>query len=234
MASYADLAAVHPVVPGVCALTVRGREACVPLNVLKGNAHDLLLGDAGALAYTRDDADVRVIGVLTDTLLVREELLDWLGREVLVDVGGEGRFADPETALFDVQWRLNLLGQHVVTVAGSPRVEEPATDQGRMLRRRGLLTVLDVVLSDRWRGVLLPAAQLLAVTGALADSGTDTTTLDLQRSPGGTTSATCACRRGAWSAPTPLTGRSTTSRTPVACATTSSACVECRTWRWRR
>ena len=54
-----------------------------------------------------------------------------------------------------------------------------------MLRRRGLLTVLDVVLSDRWRGVLLPAAQLLAVTGALADSGTDTTTLDLQRSPGG-------------------------------------------------
>lgn len=185
MASYADLAAVHPVVPGVCALTVRGREACVPLNVLKGNAHDLLLGDAGALAYTRDDADVRVIGVLTDTLLVREELLDWLGREVLVDVGGEGRFADPETALFDVQWRLNLLGQHVVTVAGSPRVEEPATDQGRMLRRRGLLTVLDVVLSDRWRGVLLPAAQLLAVTGALADSGTDTTTLDLQRSPGG-------------------------------------------------
>ena len=48
MASYADLAAVHPVVPGVCALTVRGREACVPLNVLKGNAHDLLLGDAGA------------------------------------------------------------------------------------------------------------------------------------------------------------------------------------------
>ena len=70
MASYADLAAVHPVVPGVCALTVRGREACVPLNVLKGNAHDLLLGDAGALAYTRDDADVRVIGVLTDTLLV--------------------------------------------------------------------------------------------------------------------------------------------------------------------
>ena len=188
MASYADLAAVHPVVPGVCALTVRGREACVPLDVLKKDALDLLLGDAGALAYTADGAGgtgERVIGVLTDTLLVREGLLDWLSREVLIDVGGEGRFADPETALFDIQWRLNILGHHVVTAAGSPRMEEPATDQARMLRRRGLLTVLDVVLSARWRGVLLPVAQLLAVTGALSDSGTDTTALDLQRSPGG-------------------------------------------------
>ncbi|MCL3776994.1 MULTISPECIES: hypothetical protein [unclassified Actinomyces] len=122
--------------------------------------------------------------MLTSTVLLRDGLLKRVPAEVLLDVGGKGRFADPETALFWLQWSLNLLGQRVVILPG-PAPAAPTARQARLLRRRGVLSLLDVVLGDELRGAMLPVAQVLALSGDLAAAGVDTTVLDLQRSPGG-------------------------------------------------
>lgn len=185
MSFIEDLPAVHHVSAGISALTVGGRPACVPLEVLRADALRLTTSVFDAYAYAPGGDETLTLGVLTDTLLVRDEALDWVGQEVLVDVGGARRFADPETALFDVQWRLNIMGRQVAVIDGPASPDVPATAEARLLRRRGLLTTLDTNLSDEFRGVLAPVAQILGLSSSLHASRTDTTALDLQRSPGG-------------------------------------------------
>lgn len=180
-----ELPAVHRVSAGVSALTTSGGPACVPIEQLRADALRLGSSPFDAFAYVPGADETPTLGVLTDTLLVRDEALPWLGIEVLVDVGGARRFADPETALFDVQWRLNVIGRRVAVVDGPAAPAEPSTAQERLLRRRGMLSTLDTNLGDEFRGAVLPVAQILALSGDLEAAGADTTSLDLQRSPGG-------------------------------------------------
>ncbi|SDM36247.1 hypothetical protein [Actinomyces ruminicola] len=180
-----DLPAVHAVSAGVYALTVRGGAACVPREQLCHDALQLGADTAAVYAYAPGGDGEQVLGVFTDTLLVKEEVLSWPGEEVLVDVGGAGRFADPETALFDVQWRLSLLGHRVVTVPGPASPAVPHTAEEIATRMRSVLGMMSTNLGPQWRGALLSAAQIFALASPLHVAGVDTTVLDLQRSPGG-------------------------------------------------
>lgn len=185
MSFIEGLPAVHRVSAGISVLTAGGGAPCVPIDRLRSDALGLTTSDVDALAYVPGADGKATLGVLTDTLLVKDEALPWLGQEVLVDVGGARRFADPETALFDVQWRLNVLGRRVATADGPSAPAVPGDRAEELLRRRGLLTTLDTNLADEFRGAILTVAQLLTLTRDLEASGTDTAALDLQRSPGG-------------------------------------------------
>ena len=185
MTASSTPAVYHRVSAGVVVLTPRGGQPAVPMARMRDEARRVETGAAAAVAFTPGAHGQRVLAAATDTLVLRRDLVDWVSREVLADIGGAGRFADPWTAMLDVQWRLNLLGHSVVAVDGpGTRDGEPSLPHEVVTRRRGLQTMLYTHLGAAWRGMFLSAAQLLHVSGSLEDAGTDTTALDLQRSPG--------------------------------------------------
>lgn len=176
---------IHSVIPGVSALTALGRPACVTLERLREDAHELLASGTGSFAYSPTGAGERVLGVCTDTVLVDDSLLDVLVGDYVTRIEGMSPYCDPQTALFDVQWQVNLQGREVRALDGPSEVGPSASPDARRRRRAGLLSLMSSHLGDRLRGPLLGAAELLDVTHDLARGGADTTALDLQRSPGG-------------------------------------------------
>lgn len=188
---------VHPVTAGVSALTALGRPACVPLDRLREDAYELLASGAGALAYSPTAVDGRVLGVCTDTVLIDDGLLDAIVGDYVTRIEGASPFCDPETALLDVQWQVNLQGRTVMVKEAPSGAEPPASPEERRRRRAGLLGLMSSHLGDRLRGRVLAVAELLAVSCDLAMSGADTTALDLQRSPGGDEIGTLEVRANA-------------------------------------
>ncbi|WP_312347634.1 hypothetical protein [Actinomyces sp.] len=171
---------------GVVALTALGRPSEVATDRIRHDAARIEQAAVTAVVYTPRGHGQTVLAAPTGTVLLRADTVDRLGTELLTDVGGAHRFQDPVTALLDVQWRLTLLGHDVVAEEGpAPRGWVPGTTSAQIQRLRGLLTMFDTNLAMPLRGHLLPLLQLLAVSVPLARSGTDTTALDLQRSPGG-------------------------------------------------
>lgn len=186
MTAPQTFAVLRRISSGVKVLTSRASGPPVPAPRLRAEARRIEKGEVAAIALTPGGHGQRVLAVPTDTLVVRADLVDWIGRETLADVGGARRFADPYTAMLDVQWRLNLLGHAVVAEDGPPtRDGTPDTPAQEVARRQGLQTMLYTHLGEAWRGSFLATAQLLHVCGSLSRAGTDTTVLDLQRSPGG-------------------------------------------------
>lgn len=171
---------------GVAVVTPGGRPPRVPADVIRHDARRIEHNDVEAVIHTPGGHGQFVLLAPTEVMVLRETLLDRIGSELLEDIGGTRRFADPETAMLDLQWRLNLLG-HTVTAEPGPLPSHWSTSDrsATALRWKGVLTMLDTNLAMPLRGHLLAAAQLVAVPGSLHDSGTDTTTLDLQRFPGG-------------------------------------------------
>lgn len=178
-------AVIHPVVPGVSALTVLGRPACVPLERLRADAARLIPRGAGALAYVPGGNGSAVLGVLTDTLLVDDSVLSGLVGDWETRLRGTSRLCDPETALLDVQWQVNLLGRTVLTAEGDAAPAVPSTADQLRRRRAGLLASMSVNLGERLRAPLVGLAELLEISGGLDEGRADTSALDLQRSPGG-------------------------------------------------
>lgn len=181
-----EYTAVTDVGRGVVALTVLGRPSPVPADQIRRDAVRISHGASTAVVYSPGGHGQRVLAAPTGTVLLRRDLVGRLGTEVLTDVSGAHRFEDPETALLDVQWRLTLLGHDVIAEDGPlPQGWTVTTPAARIRRLRGLLTMFDTNLDMPLRGRLLPLLQLLAVSAPLEDSNSDTTVLDLQRSPGG-------------------------------------------------
>lgn len=171
---------------GVVALTALGRRPRIPAERLQRDAARIEHGSATVIVYTPGGDGRTVLAAPTETILLRADDVERLGAELLIDVGGGLRFEDPLTALFDAQWRLSLMGRHVIAEDGLELAGWNLQDTvARAARIRGMLTMLDTNLGMPLRGRLLALAQLLAVSVPLAESATDTTVLDLQRSPGG-------------------------------------------------
>jgi GT2 family glycosyltransferase/glycosyltransferase involved in cell wall biosynthesis len=92
----------------------------------------------------------------------------------------------------DLGWRLNLLGYRVRYVPGSVAFHRHHATMKKygqyretyLLERNALLSMYKN-LGDESLAKAFPAALALAVRRGLARAGTDTTALDLQRSPGG-------------------------------------------------
>ena len=92
----------------------------------------------------------------------------------------------------DLGWRLNLLGHRVRYVPGSVAYHRHHVTMKKFgsfresyLHERNALLAMYKNYGDETLARVLPAAMALAVRRSLARSGTDATTLDLQRSPGG-------------------------------------------------
>jgi len=92
----------------------------------------------------------------------------------------------------DLGWRLNLLGHRVRYVPGSIAYHRHHVTMKKFghfresyLLERNALLAMYKNYDDETLARALPAAMALAVRRSLARSGTDATTLDLQRSPGG-------------------------------------------------
>jgi len=92
----------------------------------------------------------------------------------------------------DLGWRLNLLGYRVRYVPGSIAYHKHHVTMNKfgsfresyLLERNALLSMYKN-LDDESLARALPAAMALAVRRSLARTGTDASSLDLQRSPGG-------------------------------------------------
>ena len=92
----------------------------------------------------------------------------------------------------DLGWRLNLLGHRVRYVPGSVAYHRHHVTMKKFgsfretyLLERNALLAMYKNYDDDTLARALPAAMALAVRRSLARTGTDATTLDLQRSPGG-------------------------------------------------
>ncbi|MCL2454419.1 MAG: glycosyltransferase [Micrococcales bacterium] len=112
--------------------------------------------------------------------------------EVFAEVGGfdERFFMFYEDV--DLGWRLNLLGYRFRYVAGSvayhrhhATMDKFASYRETYLLERNALMSLYKNLDNESLAKALPAAMALSVRRSFARTGTDTTMLDLQRSPGG-------------------------------------------------
>lgn len=184
--ALAGHAAVKDLGRGVVLVTIDGRPSDIAADILKQDARRIEHREAEAIVRTPEGHGQHVLLAPTQVLITRGTLLSRIGPELLEDIGGARRFADPETAMLDLQWRLNLLG-HTVTAEEGPLPDRWRTTirTEQLMRWRGTLTMLDTNLAMPLRGQLLAAAQLVAIPGALHASGTDTSALDLQRSPGG-------------------------------------------------
>lgn len=181
-----EYAAVTDLGRGVVALTPYGHRPTIPMTRLHNDARKVEDSRSTVLVYTPGTEGRTVLAAPTGTLLLSYSLIDQLGDALLADIGGQQRFQDPLTALLDAQWRLCLLGESVVTVEGPEPAEwRPTRLDARAQRITGLLTMLQANLSMPLRGRILTLAQTLAVASSLADSHSDTSVLDLQRSPGG-------------------------------------------------
>src|SRR5665648_578169 len=92
----------------------------------------------------------------------------------------------------DLGWRLNLLGHRVRYVPGSVAYHRHHVTMKKFgsfretyLLERNALLAMYKNYDDETLARVLPAAMALAVRRSLARTGTDATSLDLQRSPGG-------------------------------------------------
>jgi hypothetical protein len=92
----------------------------------------------------------------------------------------------------DFGWRLNLLGHRVRYVPGSVAFHRHHVTMKKFgafremyLHERNALLAIYKNYDDETLARVLPAAMALAVRRSLARTGTDATTLDLRRSPGG-------------------------------------------------
>jgi len=92
----------------------------------------------------------------------------------------------------DLGWRLNLLGHRVRYVPGSVvyhrhhvTMKKFGSFRESYLLERNALLAMYKNYDDETLARVLPAAMALAVRRSLARTGTDATSLDLQRSPGG-------------------------------------------------
>lgn len=179
-------AAVKDLGRGVALVSLRARTPRVPTATINDDAHRVERRDADIIIRTPGGNGSQVLLAPTESMVVRKSLLGLVGGELLEDVGGADRFADAETALLDLQWRLNLLGHRVVAEEGPlPTGWSVSTPRARALRWKGVLTMIDTDLAMPLRGRLLSVAQVVAIAGSLDSSGTNTAVLDLQRSPGG-------------------------------------------------
>lgn len=179
-----QLSAPSGIADGLALVTTEGARPAVGRAGLDRAAELISEGRADAVAFAPGGVGDAVLAVRTSTLLVRADILGQLPGSLLADVAGAGRSADASTALVDVQWRLNLRGFRVVARDGAlPPDAALTTLGGRRRRLSGTLTMLHTNLGDDLRGPVLAAAQAFLVSSSLA--ATDTTRLDLQRSPGG-------------------------------------------------
>jgi GT2 family glycosyltransferase/glycosyltransferase involved in cell wall biosynthesis len=92
----------------------------------------------------------------------------------------------------DLGWRLNLLGHRVRYVPGSLAFHKHHVTMNKFgafreayLHERNALLSMVKNYDDETLARVLPAAMALSVRRSVARSGTDATSLDLQRSPGG-------------------------------------------------
>ncbi|MCL3862715.1 glycosyltransferase [Actinotalea sp. K2] len=108
----------------------------------------------------------------------------------------------------DLGWRLNLLGHRVRYVPGSIAYHKHHATMNKfgsfresyLLERNALLAIYKNY-DDESLAKALPAAMALAVRRSFARTGTDTTALDLQRSPGGDESGTLQIEKMALTGP---------------------------------
>lgn len=165
----------------------QGLEIVTIASVATPLIDDRSLADATARIAAGDAAAVRVAreGSLGgDVLVVDSSVLRHIPAELLDDISGAGRLADPVTAMVDLQWRLELFGHRVLTM-GDPSVG-PAHGSLHVSRRiAAALNVLHTNLGAELQGPVTAAAQLYVTTRAFSRAGVDTSALDLQRSPGG-------------------------------------------------
>ena len=142
-------------------------------------------GAADAVCFTPQGGGRWVLAEPTDVLLVDVAALQWIDPELIARVRGTAGPADPRTAMLDLQWRLNLNGHRVLAVDGplTPRSVTTVGDEQR--RVSAVLTALTVLPGSSLRGPLTSVAELYLVSAALHGASMDTSTLDLQRSPGG-------------------------------------------------
>lgn len=101
----------------------------------------------------------RVLAAPSDVLLVTELALKGIDPDLVARVRGTAGRADAQTAMLDLQWRLNLNGHRVIALEGpiTPRATRTGGDEG--FRVAAILEALTVLLGNDLRGPLTSAAQ---------------------------------------------------------------------------
>jgi hypothetical protein len=110
---------------------------------------------ADAVCFTPHGAG-RVLAAPSDVLLVTEAALQAIDPELIERVLSTAGPADPQTAMLDLQWRLNLNGHTVVALDG-PITPRPVVDEE--LRVAAILEALTVLPGSDLRGPLTSAAR---------------------------------------------------------------------------
>ncbi len=171
---------------GVVALTSLGRDPREIASELAAHATAIERGSVDSIVFTPGPDGRELLMAPSSMVLLRQDVLSKLGDGIVEAVAGSSDLQDPVVALLDVQWKLQMLGQRVRTTDGPlPPDWQPAGAPARIRRTRGLLGMLQANLTQPLRGRLLTWAELAVTSSSLHESGSDTTILDLQRSPGG-------------------------------------------------
>ena len=168
----------------VTTITVSGAGTTVT-DELRGRAVARIeSGEASAVCFSPGGDGRCVLAAPADVLLVDAAALQGIDPDLVSCIDGRGD-GDPRIAMMDLQWRLNLNGHRVLALDGPVAHHRPVTVGDEQSRVSSAVTALNVLLGDALRGPITTAAALYLVSGALRDSSVDTSTLDLQRSPGG-------------------------------------------------
>lgn len=168
---------------GVVVTTVTTADAPVPDAAVSEQAlARLSAGDADAVCLTPGGGASYVLAAPADVLYVKGDALDTVDPG-LVDRVRTAR--DPRVAMLDLQWRLNLAGFRVLALDGPLRTRPTTTIGEQRARIAEMLSAVSVLPGSELRGPLTSAAELYLLHSGLYRAGVDTTTLDLERSPGG-------------------------------------------------
>jgi len=142
---------------GVVITTMTVAGAMAPLSVeLRDEAVRLIESLAADAVCVTPHGAGRVLAAPSDVLLVTKAALQDIDPELIERVQGTAGPADPQTAMLDLQWRLNLNGHTVIALDGpiTPRI---VVDED--LRVAAILEALTVLPGSDLRGPLTSAAR---------------------------------------------------------------------------
>jgi len=169
----------------ITTITVAGAETSVSPELCDKAVAQIESGAADAVCFTPHGGGRWVLAAPAAVLLVDAAALQGIDPEVIARVRGTAGAADALTAMLDLQWRLNLNGHRVLAVDGPATAPSMTTVGDEQRRVSAILTALTVLPGSSLRGPLTTVAELYLVSGPLQAALVDTSTLDLQRSPGG-------------------------------------------------
>jgi hypothetical protein len=168
----------------VTTISVSGAHSQVPSELRDEAVATIESGVASAVCFTPGGEGQWVLAAPADVILVDAAALQGIDPNLISCIDGKGG-GDPRTAMLDLQWRLNLNGHRVLALDGSVAPHRSLTVGDEQARVASILTSLTILPGSALRGPITSVAELYLLSGALKEGSVDTSTLDLQRSPGG-------------------------------------------------